>query len=453
MYMVFFLITLIVISYNSLADTITEQKKHLTPKPAMQSTCKIFYVDGKAGNDKETGTSGHPWLTIDHAIKQINAGDTVIIADGIYRIPEIRFGPAGKSASRMTVFKAAPKARAIITAPADSPPPIYLQDYVLLDGLWMGGRRNTNLHQTGKKNSNKAAQKSTGIFTGGSPISSGIQIINCTIWGYRAGISQGSAEYTLYQGNRFVLNGKSRFLHGIYLSGGTHKGKMAQHAIVDNNIFIGGEGYAIHGWHKTHSNIVTRNFITGHYWGLVLDGSDHLAANNLFWRLTGQKGREGPFGVWLPGEKIIFINNILGPNAGILSLSFHNSGIVANNAFLGVDPHGKAPIILAHDSVEQQLGISAPDIDDTVQILKQAFARSIESIYADTRIEPAFARLKITIPDASPLKQSGRAWFNKPSKPVNIGPDASCPSDIKAFWKLFRGAGLRDFDRYGRVTK
>ena len=303
-----------------------------------------------------------------------------------------------------------------------------------------------------KKKLNKAAQKKTAIFTGGSPISRGVQIVNCTIFGYRAGISQGSAEYTLYQGNRFVLNGEGRFLHGIYLSGGNHKGKMAQHAIVDNNIFIGGYGYAIHGWHKTHSNIVTRNFITGHYWGLVLDGSDHLAANNLFWRLTGQKGREGPFGVWLPGKKIIFINNILGPDAGILSLSSYNNGMVANNAFLGVDPHGKAPIILAHDTLEQQLGISAPEIDDTVKILKQIFARSIESIYADTLIEPAFAKLKITIPNASPLKQSGRTWF-KPSQPVNIGPDASCPSNVKAFWKAFRGAGLRDFDRFGRMTK
>lgn len=394
-----------------------------------------FYVDGLKGNDSNSGSASKPWQTLDHALKNIHSGDTLILGDGIYLVQQIRFGPAGAGPDRRTVFKAAPHARAIITTPADLPPPVQMDDYVRIEGLWLGGAR---------KKKDAAI-----ILGGGPPIGEGKQIVNCTLFGYRE-ISQGTTEYTLYQGNRFVHDGLGRFEHPIYISGGYNKGAMAQHTIVDDNIFVAGEGYSIHGWHHTHSNIITRNFVEGHYWGLVLDGSDHVVANNFFWKQTGQPGREPPWGPWLPGSNVVFVNNIMGPKGGMGPGGISPGNKLTNNAFLETSPVGEGAITLTRGEERAQLGVSEQEIDGAIAALDQAFSQPVESIYADRTIEPSFLKLRLKIPRTSPLYRAGRAWFDLNLR-VNLGPDSPAPTDEGTFWAAFRAAGLRDFDRFGEV--
>lgn len=45
-----------------------------------------YYVR-KTGNNKNTGTSNSPWLTITHGVNQLDEGDILIVGDGIYQEP------------------------------------------------------------------------------------------------------------------------------------------------------------------------------------------------------------------------------------------------------------------------------------------------------------------------------------------------------------------------------
>lgn len=371
---------------------------------------------------------------MEHAIATIKPGDTVEIAAGIYRITSLRFAPAGIDSTHLTTFRAKPGARVIFSQADDAPPAIYVADYVRLEGLWFGG--------------NWKAENSGGFFVGGSPQSYGIQLVNNTFFGYRE-LSQGSAEYLFYQGNRFVRTGDGRFSHSIYLSGGYTAGSMAQHAIVDNNIFVGGEGYAIHGWHQTHNNIITRNFVSGHFWGLVLDGSDHVVANNFFWRQTGQPEREGPFSAWLPGERILVVNNIFAQNPSIPGVGPQVT--IENNAFLSSTHIGTEPREVSVDAAAAALGQSTATIDQAISALESAFAALVADIYADGSIETNFEQLHFVIPQGSSLFDVGNAWYDKELR-SNIGPDASAPVTPAAFWNAFRTLGYQEFDRFGEVV-
>jgi len=327
----------------------------------------------------------------------------------------------------------------ILSAPDDSPPAIYLADYVRLEGLWFGGAW---------KHANRVT-----FQVGGSPIGLGKQLIDCTVFGYDE-LSEGSSEYYLYQGNRFVRDGNGLFSHPLYLSGGSTPGSIAQHSIVDNNIFVDGEGYAIHGWHDVHSTIITRNFIGRQSWGLVLDGSDHIVANNFFWKMTGQPCREAGWGAWLPTRDFVLVNNLFGPGAGLLATGSQAPGITIfnHNAFLDIAPKGDQPIVLTRGAETSQIGASEEQIDSSLALLDGLFAQPVDAIYRDRRIEPAFALLRLHIPAESLLAGAGRAWFDSALR-VNVGPDSPVPATEDAFWQAFRGLGLKDFNRYGVAVR
>ena len=398
----------------------------VTPAPG-----NYYYINGTTGSDTNSGTNSAPWKTIEHATQALPAGQTVIISDGIYRVSPFTFGPAGLGQTQYTVFKAAPNSRVIITGVDDVAPKIFLENYVRLDGLWLGGKQSEN----------------SGIIFGGSPVGRGKQLVNSTIFGYRE-LSQGSSEYTFYQGNRFIHTGFGRFSHSIYISGGDIVGEMGQHSIVDNNIFISGQGYGVQTWHNPHSSIITRNFVGRHYWGIVIDGSDQIAANNMFWKETGDPGVEPPWGTWInsTSTNIVFINNIMGPDAKLYE--HPASGTVKNNAYLSTTPYGDVSIVLTRGQELAQLGVSETEIDNAISNLDSIFSQSVSSIYANQNIEANFSVLKRAIPQGSPLYQTGKTWFDQ-SLNTNIGPNSASPASEDAFWAAFRSWGLKDWDRFG----
>ncbi len=434
---------------------------------------RVFYVsvNGKSSND---GSSPKRPLNLDIIMSAraspVRSGDTVIFSSGIYRADKLDFAPEGESYARRTIFKAAPDERVIFTTLDDAPPTVYIKDFVRLENLWFGGQQ--------------IVGNDRGFFPGGSKrygTGRSKQLINCTIFGYREGNSQGNAEFMLYQGNRYVRSGREKLHHAIYLSGGYKSGLKAQHAIVDNNIIISGNAYGINGWHNPHSNIITRNFFARSAYGIAMNGSDHIIANNFFWKMKGYPGKKGGWGAWLPGQRIVFINNIMGIGAGIHVDARDNKGddptdtaegarplaaaifgktskddsprtnLLARNAFLETLPLGAEFIELSSTRIPQQLGMSEQDIDDAVRRLESAFSKSVADIYADQTIEPLFAKLKLTIPMGSPLYRGGKSWFG--NAPINIGPDSPAPATEDDFWRAFRALGLRDFDRFGAVVK
>jgi len=332
----------------------------------------------------------------------------------------------------MTVFKAAPGARVIITTPSNTPPNIYMGDYMRLDGLWFGGTRQT--------------VDTTGIFMGGSPISHWKQLVNCTIFGYYGAVKASSAEYGLYQGNRFVHNGGGTLYHDLYISSNEPfpgpAGTATQHNIVDNNLFVaGGGGYAIHFWHNNHTNIITRNFVGVHEAGIVHDGSDALVVNNFLWKTTDEA-------MWMPGTHEYVVNNIFGIHAPFVGSDASNT--TTNNAFEpGGSPLGTNVINLTLGLEAAQLGLSAASIDGAIATIDIAFNGNVDAIFANATIEPAFATLRMTIPSGSPLYRTGIPWFGSSS--TNLGPDSLAPTTVDAFWVTFRALGLREYDSSGNV--
>ena len=397
------------------------------------STSDGDYFVSVDGDDGSPGIESEPWRTIQKAIDTISAGDTVIIGDGIYLLDGVRFGPAGLNADNKTTFKAANGARPILTTPTGGPPGFDVQkNYVRIEGLWAGG-----IYAPG-----------TNIFIGGGSagLGWGKELVNNTFFGYEE-LGQGTSEWNLYQGNRFIHYGGGTYQHGIYLSGGYLPNPLAQHAIVDNNIFIGGGhgGYSIHGWHNWCSSVITRNFISGSNWGIVVDGSDHLVANNMVWRLVGA------IGAYLRGNKVVFVNNILANG-----IRFANprgvDGVIDTNAFLGetTEALGDNIISVGEADITQALGVSATVLDATIASLETAFADTVVSIYANEDIEGLFDILKLTIPTDSPLYQTGIDWTGEGN--INIGPDIIAPNTATRMWAAFNDLGLCDWDDEGNFV-
>ena len=71
-----------------------------------------FHVS-KIGNDKNPGTEGRPFLTISKAAETAQAGDTVIVHDGVYREwVSPKYG--GRSIHERIIYEAAPGEHPVI---------------------------------------------------------------------------------------------------------------------------------------------------------------------------------------------------------------------------------------------------------------------------------------------------------------------------------------------------
>lgn len=56
------------------------------PEPVDRSmgTGPAFFIDSQKGNDEHDGSSDHPWKSIEHALQQITAGDSLYLRGGTY---------------------------------------------------------------------------------------------------------------------------------------------------------------------------------------------------------------------------------------------------------------------------------------------------------------------------------------------------------------------------------
>ena len=305
---------------------------------AIGAAPKTVWIDAAGSDSAGTGSQSHPWASLHHATQHVRGGDTVMIKGGLYnQNTTLHYGPPGSPGSP-TIFKAADRERPVFTGPNDIAPTVRIDDYVRIDGLWFVGKY-THCQQDDKPIANCSAKTQAHIFpgSGGSDPyhGRGKEIVNCTLGGVN-GIEQGSTSYMLYRNNRVVLSGDGRFDHGIYLSGGNTMGQMAQHSVVDHNIFLGGQGYAVQGWHRWRNSIITNNIFAGHYWGLVLDGCDHIAANNLYWNQTGEARKEPGFSMWLPGVRIKATGNIFYGGSTRCNSSFEGQGYGDTCSYSGV---------------------------------------------------------------------------------------------------------------------
>lgn len=416
------------------------------PRTTIRTT---YYVDGQLGNDSNPGTATAPWQSIEKATTTVQPGDKVLVAAGIYRIPDLIlvFEPAGLDSTSMTIFKAKNGGRVIVTGPNDEPIQVAVKDYVHVEGFWFGGISTTPTKRI--------------ISVGGQPIGRGQEVVHNTIFGYNTGVLVGAGEQSLIQDNRFVNNATDKTSAAIYISSGlASNGALTQHEVVDHNIVIGGAGYGVQGWHAPRNIIYSRNFIASHFWGSAFNGTDSLFANNFYWQEKGTPTLP-PFGPLIGTYPNTFMNNIFGPHGWI---NVANAGVTfphltfANNAFtdepwpLGIGgntcktPCGTGGVKLVQGQELQQLGITTVTLNNAIAALRTSFSQSISAIYADTTIEPNFAIInQMQIPSGSRLYQTGFRWTGQP---INIGTDAPAPAD---FWAAFDALGFAQWDRFGNL--
>jgi len=150
----------------------------------------------------------------------------------------------------------------------------------------------------------------------------------------------------------------------------------------------------------------------------------------------------------MPGTSEYVVNNVFGVHAYFVGSNAGNT--TKNNAYQPGDGLLGTNIINLTQGLESaQLGLSATSIDGAISTIDTAFNGSVDAIFANTTIEPAFATLKMTVPSGSPLYRTAIPWFGSSS--INLGPDSLAPTTVDAFWAAFRALGLKEYDSNGNI--
>lgn len=385
------------------------------------------------GDDGNPGTIDQPWKTVAKASSTIVAGDEVILRGGIYLEDAYWLSAAGQS-ERRTVFRAMDGERPVLTRADGHAPVVNVGDTNFrVEGLWMGGQWT---HDEGVD---------TAVFLGGAVMGRGVEFVNNTVFGYQNGISAGSSENLLVQGNRIIHCGNGTHQHGIYVSGGYSPNLLSQHIIVDNNVFVGGQGYAIHGWHHNHSDIITRNFVSSYWYGLVIDGHDHLVANNVIWaRPDALYGQWGGGFVCLAAEESVFVNNILGETEVVIN-STVTTNLVSHNAVV----QGAWVQAACENMYDWREGTASmyPEweavLDQAVTNIDTLFSQDLQTILANPDLESWFDALS-AVPIAAP-------GFDVGLQPAGEDVVVGRGINIGDFWTAFDRMGLQHYDKYGNA--
>lgn len=342
-----------------------------------------------------TGTIVDPF-TLDEALtsNSVNPGDTVYLRGGVYRqaLGGLWQFPGGTSRAPVT-WKAYEGERPVLSKETDIAPRIGIDDYVVLDGLWMGGR--WPLWETSE----------TGFITGSSnetgnhSISMGAhcEIKNCTLFGYHQGPQEGGGHHNTYSGNRFVRCGRGSKHHGIYIA---VSGEEDKQALVENNIFVNGQAVALHFWHHASHCIVRNNFLGKHDIPFAANGDGHNFHHNILWR--DDYGREA---------QIEWPTNFTAHHLFIYRASDYTNAVRDGNLFTDVycldcrnietanARYGANVNIVEEGTEARYLGVTRQRIDDAIAALDTIFAGTVEEIAAtaDATIETHFATLKAVI--------------------------------------------------------
>lgn len=434
------------------------------PEGALLRGSELPYLGGRRNaGGREIFVDGVR-MTLAKAVQIARGGDTLLLGDGIHRVDgtsrqEFFLGPSGLGPDRMTVFKAAPKARPIITGPDGGPPWLRVKgDYIRLEGLWIGGR-----WESEQGESPKGGQV---ILGGGGRLDSVREVVGCTFFGLDS-ICSSALEYLFFQDNRLVRIGNAVRDDGgpmLYVSADHGPGWQSHHAILDRNLFVVGRGYAVIGWHSWHNLLMTRNLVARTWGGVIADGpgaagmgkhpgSDNLIANNLFWKCDRFPGAA------LIARRTHCIGNIF----AWAYVNKSESGAdrwnrlelqVTDNAFLESErtfhtPGGRQ-IRLRKGWEALEIGAAEAQLDAWTEALNAAFARPVEELHKNTTVEDLFARLRRLAPAAgSPLRDAMPAWFD-PRRPSSIGPAVEYPFRLpNDFWARFHARGLTPWDRHG----
>jgi len=288
--------------------------KALSIAIVLQGSGNTYYV-ATTGLDTNPGSSGQPWLTLQHAVDSIAAGDTIIVLDGTYR--GCRMDTNSGTAGSPKTLKALNHAAAILNQPGASNvhgSTLEIEDsnYWVIQDLQVNG----------------SGTADHGID---ARVASHITVTNCVAYSSAAtAIFSGFADYMLVQG----CQGHGTGEHGIYMSNSADYGAVTGNTTWANShcgiqlnadLSMGGDG-TMSFW-TIAKNVVYSN-CSGGGAAINFDGaSDCKILNNLLYgnsragiALYAIDGANGS------SRDLIYNDTIVSPSSWCVSIAAADQG-------------------------------------------------------------------------------------------------------------------------------
>lgn len=336
---------------TSLTTATTDGFAPTTHAPGAQSTSPPTTVESRElyvaadGSDDSSGTAEDPWATLDHALDQLRAGDTLTVREGTYR-------------ERISVEAnpGEPDAPIVVQAAADEHPVIYGllwirgPDHWVIDGInvtWDGEENDDNEHMV--------------KITNGT----GWTLQNAELWGAQSYAALLVASSGDDAPSGWTVTGNC--IHDTYATNDTNQdhlvyvntGSEATDGVVEDNLLFGadnGSGIKLGGSSEdsggAHGVTVRHNTIVDTAQGILIawDSSHNTITANLF------AGTDAGYG-HVRGYQLSGEGNVVEGNAG----DDHQPFILNDEGYTGI-----------HDGEDNVVGVDVPDGELTCDYTPQA---------------------------------------------------------------------------------
>ncbi|OGS21681.1 MAG: hypothetical protein A2252_11795 [Elusimicrobia bacterium RIFOXYA2_FULL_39_19] len=306
-----------------------------------QINSATYYVS-TSGLDTNTGASGSPWKTIQHAVDNLQPGDTALISDGTYQEHVVISDMNGTVLLPITLKANGTNVLIDVTSVgSNAGVDIDNSDYIIIDGFRITGGNRYSVYPASSdhvtiKNCVCFDNGDMGIFTA---FCNYITIENNECYGNQSshGIYfSNSGDYPIIRGNRSHNNRGS----GIHMNADINMGGdgIITGALVEKNVIYGnnnGHGGAAISLDGVQDSIVRNNLIYNNYaQGLAffqIDGADgarrNKILNNTIYCQSGMGSRA--MGIEDNSSDCIVMNNIIiSGNSGGSAVEVYNSSLV-----------------------------------------------------------------------------------------------------------------------------
>lgn len=306
------------------------------------------------------------------------------LKDGVYEI--VHSGQYTVSFPSHATCEAVGGARPVITRSDGYAPTIYIGNNGQIKDVWIGGTKSPD----GTNPEGYIHHGSNVVFEG------------CTFWNVWDGIGEGGGVDSVYKNCRWINCGAGTLNHSVYIS------SDLSNALVENNIFLGGEAYHLHLWSAPGGVVLRYNFSADADYCLVLAGTSHQAYKNVWWKPSSPG-----YPVNLAtGSGRVYRDNFHGPIASGSQrgnpphFEWFGSDTVwpadfgpdsDNNHYMETEEYDPNPTYVALGDEDLYLGKTAAQIDAAVDALETAFTQTVQQIHDDATIETHFATIKSVI--------------------------------------------------------
>ena len=331
------------------------------PAEGPHALLHVIYAS-PGGRAQGLGTRNDP-VDLHAGLSRVSADTVLELFGGIYRIANGGILYMGGRGNGKNTIRAASGERPIITRENGFPPYVYLKNMTRVEGIWFGG----------------TADSTNTPFN----VSNDDEVVSCVFWGYYQGIDDAS-KHNLYANNLFVNCGRGVYYHPIYITGRSPSWDSC--TTVRRNVFVGGEGWAIHLWHGPTYVRVENNFVGNANHCFASDGVPVIARDNIFWSNTQQPT------LMIAGDMTL-THNLIGKNHTYYQYKDPAAVSVAadRNSFIEPaspgGPFGTNFVQWQETDATLLLGPGAGNINGATATLQGAFTRAVATVHVDADVE------------------------------------------------------------------